>query len=54
MEKWGRERTDMLARYWLEADDHERAKYYAREAAIQARTSWPSIAPRSCTRLRRH
>jgi tRNA A-37 threonylcarbamoyl transferase component Bud32 len=38
MEKWGRERTDLLARYWLEADDHERAKYYAREAAIQART----------------
>ena len=38
MERWGRERTDMLARYWLEADDHERAKYYAREAAIQART----------------
>ena len=38
MEKWGRERTDMLARYWLEAADHERAKYYAREAAIQART----------------
>ena len=38
MEKWGRERTDMLARYWLEADDHERAKYYTREAAIQART----------------
>jgi hypothetical protein len=21
MEKWGRERTDLLARYWLEADD---------------------------------
>ena len=38
MEKWGRERTDMLARYWLEADDLERAKYYTREAAIQART----------------
>jgi hypothetical protein len=38
MEKWGRERTDLLARYWLEADDRERAKYYAREAAIQART----------------
>ncbi|MGC9984545.1 MAG: protein kinase [Polyangia bacterium] len=38
MEKWGRERTDMLARYWLEADDHERAKHYAREAAVQART----------------
>jgi tRNA A-37 threonylcarbamoyl transferase component Bud32 len=38
MERWGRERTDMLARYWLEADDHERAKYYTREAAIQART----------------
>ena len=38
IEKWGRERTDMLSRYWLEADDHERAKYYAREAAIQART----------------
>jgi tRNA A-37 threonylcarbamoyl transferase component Bud32 len=38
METWGRERTDMLARYWLEADDRERAKYYAREAAIQART----------------
>ncbi len=38
MEKWGRERTDLLARYWLEAADHERAKYYAREAAIQART----------------
>jgi tRNA A-37 threonylcarbamoyl transferase component Bud32 len=38
MERWGRERTDMLARYWLEADDRERAKYYACEAAIQART----------------
>jgi serine/threonine protein kinase len=31
------ERTDMLARYWLSADDPERAKRYAREAAIEAR-----------------
>jgi CheY-like chemotaxis protein len=31
------ERTDMLARYWLSAEDHERAKHYACEAAVEAR-----------------
>jgi hypothetical protein len=38
VEQWDRERTDMLARYWLSADDHERAKRYACEAATEART----------------
>jgi hypothetical protein len=38
VEQWDRERTDMLARYWLSADDHERAKRYACEAAVEART----------------
>jgi hypothetical protein len=38
VEQWERERTDMLARYWLSADDHERAKRYAWEAAVEART----------------
>jgi hypothetical protein len=38
VEQWDRERTDMLARYWLSAEDPERAKRYACEAAIEART----------------
>jgi hypothetical protein len=38
VEQWDHERTDMLARYWLSADDHERAKRYACEAAAEART----------------
>jgi len=38
VEQWERERTDMLARYWLSAEDHERAKRYAWEAAVEART----------------
>jgi tetratricopeptide (TPR) repeat protein len=38
VEQWERERTDMLARYWLSAEDHERAKRYAWEAAAEART----------------
>jgi len=37
VEQWERERTDMLARYWLSAEDHERAKRYAWEAAVEAR-----------------
>jgi hypothetical protein len=37
VEHWERERTDMLARYWLSAEDHERAKRYAWEAAVEAR-----------------
>lgn len=37
VEQWERERTDMLARYWLSAADHERAKRYACEAAAEAR-----------------
>jgi len=37
VEEWERERTDMLARYWLSAEDHERAKHYACEAAAEAR-----------------
>ncbi len=37
VEQWQRERTDMLARYWLSAEDHERAKHYAWEAAVEAR-----------------
>jgi serine/threonine protein kinase len=36
VEEWERERTDMLARYWLSAEDHERAKRYACEAAAEA------------------
>ena len=38
VEHWDRERTDRLARYWLSADDNERAKRYACEAAAEART----------------
>jgi serine/threonine protein kinase/tetratricopeptide (TPR) repeat protein len=38
VEQWERERTDMLARYWLAAEDPERAKRYAWEAAVEART----------------
>jgi eukaryotic-like serine/threonine-protein kinase len=38
VEQLERERTDMLARYWLSAEDHERAKRYASEAAVEART----------------
>jgi hypothetical protein len=37
VEQWEHERTDMLARYWLSAEDHERAKRYAWEAAVEAR-----------------
>jgi serine/threonine protein kinase len=37
VEQWERERADMLARYWLSADDHERAKRYTCEAAAEAR-----------------
>ena len=38
VEQWERERTDMLARYWLSAEDNQRAKRYAWEAAVEART----------------
>ena len=38
VEQWERERTDRLARYWLSAEDHERAKRYACQAANEART----------------
>ena len=38
VEQWDRERTDMLARYWFSADDPQRAKRYACEAAAEART----------------
>jgi eukaryotic-like serine/threonine-protein kinase len=38
VEQWERERTDMLARYWMAAEDPERAKRYAWEAAVEART----------------
>lgn len=38
VEQWERERTDMLARYWLSAEDPERAKHYAWEAAVEAKT----------------
>ncbi len=38
VEQWDRERTDMLARYWLSADDRERAKRYVCDAAAEART----------------
>ncbi len=37
VEQWDHERSDMLARYWLSADDPERAKRYACEAAAEAR-----------------
>jgi eukaryotic-like serine/threonine-protein kinase len=37
IEAFGSERPDLLARYWLSADDHERAKRYALEAAVEAR-----------------
>jgi eukaryotic-like serine/threonine-protein kinase len=37
VEQWEHERADMLARYWLSADDHERAKRYTCEAAAEAR-----------------
>jgi eukaryotic-like serine/threonine-protein kinase len=37
VEQWERERADMLARYWLAADDNERAKRYTCEAATEAR-----------------
>jgi serine/threonine protein kinase len=38
VEQWDHERTDRLARYWLSADDDERAKRYAHNAAEEART----------------
>ena len=38
VEEWDHARTDRLARYWLSADDHERAKRYANNAADEART----------------
>jgi predicted ATPase len=38
VEEWDHARTDRLARYWLSADDHERAKRYASDAADEART----------------
>ncbi len=37
VEAWDQSRTDRLARYWLVADDHERAKRYANAAADEAR-----------------
>jgi hypothetical protein len=37
VEQWEHERTDMLARYWLSAEDPGRAKLYACEAAVEAR-----------------
>ena len=37
VEQWEHERTDMLARYWLFAEDPERAKRYVLEAAVEAR-----------------
>ena len=36
VEQWDRERTDKLARHWLSAEDHARAKRYAIEAAEEA------------------
>ena len=36
VEQWDRERKDKLARYWLSADDHTRAKRYAIDAAEEA------------------
>ena len=38
VEQWDHQRTDRLARYWLSADDHARAKRYASDAADEART----------------
>jgi serine/threonine protein kinase len=38
VEEWDHARTDRLARYWLSADDHARAKRYASDAADEART----------------
>jgi eukaryotic-like serine/threonine-protein kinase len=38
VEQWDCDRTDLLARYWLSAKNHERAKRYAFEAAAEART----------------
>lgn len=38
VEQWDGERTDRLARYWLSAQDNERAKRYACEAAGEALT----------------
>jgi hypothetical protein len=37
VEEWDQARPDRLARYWLVADDHERAKRYANAAADEAR-----------------
>jgi serine/threonine protein kinase len=37
VEQWDRDRKDKLARYWLSADDHARAKRYAIDAAAEAR-----------------
>lgn len=37
VEQWDRDRKDKLARYWLSADDHARAKRYAIDAAEEAR-----------------
>ncbi len=37
IEEGGSERPDLLARYWLSADDHTRAKRYVQEAAVEAR-----------------
>jgi len=36
VEQWDRERKDRLARYWLSAADHTRAKRYAIDAAEEA------------------
>ena len=38
VEQWDRERTDMLARYWLSTQDHERAKRYVCDAAGEAQS----------------
>jgi hypothetical protein len=38
IEQWEGERTDLLARYWLLAQDKERAKRYAKVAADEALT----------------
>lgn len=37
VECWDQSRTDRLARYWLSAEDHARAKRYAYDAAAEAR-----------------
>jgi serine/threonine protein kinase/tetratricopeptide (TPR) repeat protein len=37
VERWDHGRSDRLARYWLSAEDHERAKKYATDAAVEAR-----------------